>query len=115
MALLRIRITSFLTGFGVCSAFALYQLRQDVLKSNSAIISQVPKGAAAHAWAPADRLPRWACTQSRAVQLRSSWGSLEGWLAEFIRAFWGGGVQGRRRERRVDRSFTCSCGVWRIH
>ncbi len=39
--LLRVRISSFLAGFGVCSAFALYQLRQDVVKSNSAIIKQV--------------------------------------------------------------------------
>lgn len=73
MALLRVRITSFLSGFGLCesrwaakscrwhraestsmspalkntfitiagAAFALYQLRQDVVASNTAVLTQV--------------------------------------------------------------------------
>lgn len=38
--LYRVRISSFLAGFGICAAFALYQLRQDVLKSHTVIASQ---------------------------------------------------------------------------
>lgn len=60
---LRIRVTSFLAGFGVCSAFALYQLRQDVLKSSSAVLAQVRStsrrpGAVAVAYAHQDTLRR---------------------------------------------------------
>ena len=34
MALLRVRVTSFLVGFGVAAGLALYQLRQDVVQSH---------------------------------------------------------------------------------
>lgn len=37
MALLRVRVTSFLVGFGVAAGLALYQLRQDVVQSHSEI------------------------------------------------------------------------------
>lgn len=39
--LLKIRITSFLTGFAVASALGLYQLRQDVLHSHEVLAAQV--------------------------------------------------------------------------
>lgn len=35
------RASGFLVGFGVASGFALYQLRQDVLKSHQAMLLQV--------------------------------------------------------------------------
>mmetsp|Transcript_8399 Transcript_8399/g.20948 ORF Transcript_8399/g.20948 Transcript_8399/m.20948 type:complete len:82 (-) Transcript_8399:412-657(-) len=38
--LLRIRVTSFLTGFGVCAGLALYQLRQDIKKSHDVMSHQ---------------------------------------------------------------------------
>eukprot|EP00195_Chlamydomonas_chlamydogama_P004847 CAMPEP_0202900998 /NCGR_PEP_ID=MMETSP1392-20130828/12646_1 /ASSEMBLY_ACC=CAM_ASM_000868 /TAXON_ID=225041 /ORGANISM="Chlamydomonas chlamydogama, Strain SAG 11-48b" /LENGTH=66 /DNA_ID=CAMNT_0049587479 /DNA_START=92 /DNA_END=292 /DNA_ORIENTATION=+ len=43
MALLRVRVTSFLVGFGVAAGFALYQLRQDVLKSHEVLKESADK------------------------------------------------------------------------
>jgi hypothetical protein len=39
--LLRFRIASFLTGFGLASAFALYQLRKDIWDSHRILLEQV--------------------------------------------------------------------------
>lgn len=36
----RARATGFLVGFGVASGFALYQIRQDILKSNQIVSNQ---------------------------------------------------------------------------
>jgi hypothetical protein len=41
MALLRVRISSFLAGFGVAAGLGLYQLRQDVLQSHEVLAQQV--------------------------------------------------------------------------
>ena len=39
--LLKVRLTSFLVGFGVASGLALYQLRNDVLQSHNVLTHQV--------------------------------------------------------------------------
>lgn len=39
--MLRIRLTSFLVGFGVASGLALFQLRQDIFKGNEFLAAQV--------------------------------------------------------------------------
>lgn len=40
MGLLRIRITSFLAGFGLGGGLALYQLKQDVANSHTVLYTQ---------------------------------------------------------------------------
>ena len=57
--LLRIRITSFLAGFGVAAGLALYQLRQDILKSNATIAAQV--GAVRAAAEALGLVDHWVC------------------------------------------------------
>jgi hypothetical protein len=41
MALMRVRITSFLAGFGIASGLALYQIRQDVVTSHAEVTASV--------------------------------------------------------------------------
>jgi hypothetical protein len=41
MVNLKIRLTSFLTGFAVAGGLAMYQVRQDVLKGTDFLASQV--------------------------------------------------------------------------
>eukprot|EP00798_Chlamydomonas_sp_ICE-L_P018715 gene18716-25238_t len=40
MGLLRVRLTSFLVGFGVAGGLGMYQLRQDVLTSHEVLSRQ---------------------------------------------------------------------------
>ncbi|KAL6760901.1 hypothetical protein V8C86DRAFT_1807021 [Haematococcus lacustris] len=40
MGLLRVRVSSFLAGFGVCAGVALFQIRQDIMKSHAVISGQ---------------------------------------------------------------------------
>jgi hypothetical protein len=65
--MLRIRLTSFLVGFGVASGLALYQLRQDIFRGHDFLAAQVRD--------PAVIRPRAARCRRRCEEQQQPWGS----------------------------------------